>query len=330
MKRNILLNILKEWGLSFQKITHKEVTSRPNDYREILVLDKQWVLRINSVNAMSEERLSELNRLIERYHSIGVYAPAFIKNIKGNYLVSYEDKVFYVSEYADYALASDLRLNPESLFHQKMKHLGILANRYTNYDLMKARSMWSILDLAPLDIDIDEKQENCNTLIALLKELSEPEMAKRIEGFNQANREAIQMVFDDLPRCVYQGDLNDSNILIKDGQFFGLIDFNMAGTEVNINCFLSETAYMLEDEDFLQLNASEILSKILQQQDAALHIILENYALNEIEKRVFENYRNIILISQYPYVCMYSFYLKSKIKSKVLELFDLILKRKES
>ena len=48
---------------------------------------------------------------------------------------------------------------------------------------------------------------------------------------------------------MYQGDLNNSNILIKDNHFYGLIDFNLSGTEVNINCFLAETNRGFDEED---------------------------------------------------------------------------------
>jgi len=47
-----------------------------------------------------------------------------------------------------------------------------------------------------------------------------------------AQAEKIKKVFNELPRCVYQGDLNSSNALHQDGRFAGLIDFNMAGTDV--------------------------------------------------------------------------------------------------
>ncbi len=330
MRKKFYVNILKEYGLSYKKLTHREVTSRLGDYRETLVFDQQWVLRINSLTAMTEERISELNQLIERYRSFGVYAPSFRKTLRGNYIVTAKDKIYYLTEYADYTLASNTQMDRKTIFYQKIEHLGRFASRYTNQELMQTRSMWSILDLAPLDKDVDEKQENCNALISSLREISEEPLAKRIEEFNQKNRDEIQKVFQELPRCVFQGDLNDSNILMKEGEFFGLIDFNMAGTEVNINCFLSEIAPELEEEDLVHLSASEILSKMILEWDEALKVIFKNYSLTPVEQKVFENYRNLILISQYPYVCAYTFYLKGEYRAKVLELLNLIIGREES
>lgn len=327
MKEEIYHGILKEYGLDFKCITYQASTSFENDNRETVVLDNKWVLRGSSSKEMTEERISELSFLIERYCQFGIYAPQFKKTLKGNYIVALSDKNFYVSEYADYPLASDIQINSKSLLYQKIKHLGGFANEFTNQNLMKTRSMWSILDLAPLDKGIDEKQENCNTLCTTLKKFSLDALANQIETYNEKNRNAIQRVFKDLPRCVYQGDLNDTNILMKDNQFYGLIDFNMAGTEVNINCFLAETAYLPEEKDFMFLSATSILDKMVREQDEALKIILENYSLNSIEKSVFENYRNLILMFQYPNVCAYIYYLSGEHRTKIIELIHLMISR---
>ncbi len=141
MRKKLYVNILKEYGLSYKKLTHREVTSRPGDYRETLVFDRQWVLRINSLTAMTEERISELNQLIERYRSFGVYAPSFRKTLRGNYIVTAKDKIYYLTEYADYTLASNTQMDRKTIFYQKIEHLGRFASRYTNQELMQTRSM---------------------------------------------------------------------------------------------------------------------------------------------------------------------------------------------
>ena len=122
-----------------------------------------------------------------------------------------------------------------------MEHLGILAEKYIGVDLSETKSMWSMIDLALLDVDIGEKQENTNMLVDALRKSGYDSLADKVDAFNNMLREKIMVVFDKLPRCVYQGDLNSTNELCKDGHFVGLIDFNMAGTDVNINVFLNET-----------------------------------------------------------------------------------------
>lgn len=185
-----------------------------------------------------------------------------------------------------------------------IEHLGILASKYTDVDLSETRSMWSIIDLAPLDVDIDEKRENTNALTDALRKSGYDELASRVDSFNTMLREKIMAVFGRLPRCVYQGDLNSTNELHKDGHFVGLIDFNMAGTDVNINVFLNETNWFPEEAEFDTLSVPEILSKQDSEQNDALSVILRHYTLNDDEKYALPYYKRIVDMFQYPDVCL--------------------------
>lgn len=324
--KKIVDKILENYDISYQKITDV-IDSSKRDYRLNIILDNKYIVRINEKNVVSEERLSDIERLIERYNEIGVYVPHYIKNKNNKYSVINLDKICYVGEYANLSLASELKLDEVSLTKEAIYHLGILASRFTNVDLIETKSMWSIIDLAPLDEGIDEKQENVNSLIDKLKSIGEGDLANRVSSFNNKNRDKIKTVFSLLPRCVYQGDLNDTNILIKDNHFYGLIDFNMSGTEVNINSFLAETNKNLDEDDLEKYSASELYDVMLNYQNELLELIFENYHLNKEEKEVFENYRNIILISQFPNVCTYIYGIDNGYKEKVLELIKIIIDR---
>lgn len=327
MNKDKIQHILECYEISFETITKQIDSSCEDDYRLNIILDNRYVLRINDKKAITEQRVAAMERLVTRYNAIGIYAPHYLKAKNGFFTIEFEDKICYISEYADYPLASDLNLDENDFRKQVVSHLGVLAKQYTNFDLIKERTAWSIMDLSPLDHGIDEKQENLNSLVVTLREVHEEELAEKMIKFNEENRSAISKVFHSLPRCVFQGDLNDTNLLIKDGSFFGLIDFNLSGTEVNINCFLAETNSELFDDDFKSYSPKELLKKKLLEQDELMQVILKNYKLSEEEKKVYENYRNIILISQYPNVCSYQFFLESKYKEQVIEYLKLILKR---
>ncbi|MDE6584576.1 MAG: hypothetical protein K2K15_04150 [Anaeroplasmataceae bacterium] len=327
MNKDEIQHVLDCYGISFEKITKQIDSSREDDYRLNIVLDNQYVLRVNDKKAITEQRVATMERLVTRYNAIGIYAPHYLKTKNGFFTVEFEDRVCYVSEYADYPLASDLNLDEKFLRKQVVSHLGVLAKQYTDFDLIKERSAWSIIDLSPLDNEIDEKQENLNSLVATLKEQYEEELAEKIIKFNEENRRAISKAFHALPRCVFQGDLNDANLLMKDESFFGIIDFNLSGTEVNINCFLAESNSELLEDDFKNHSPKELLQQKILEQDELMQIILKNYELNTVEKEVYENYRNIILISQYPNVCAYQFFLESEYKDKMIEYLNLILER---
>lgn len=44
-----------------------------------------------------------------------------------------------------------------------------MAAKFSGVDLSETKSMRSIIDLAPLDVDIGQKQENANTLMEALR-----------------------------------------------------------------------------------------------------------------------------------------------------------------
>ncbi len=54
-----------------------------------------------------------------------------------------------------------------------------MAAKYSGVDLSETKSMWSIIDRAPLDVDIDEKQENANTLMEALRKNGLDALAKK-------------------------------------------------------------------------------------------------------------------------------------------------------
>lgn len=300
--------ILAQFGLSGLPVTDFCDTSHQDgDIRWNLMLDHQYVLKINARIGMWEARLQEISRLIARYRAIGLYCPALLPTLQGDLSCTItKDGVectCFVEEYAKYPTfdwdsAQDRR--------DIVEHLGVLAARYTNVDLSPIRSMWSIIDLSPFDKDVDEKQENADALADALRENGFASLADQVNALNERLRSAIQADFADLPRCVYQGDLNSSNELHDNGRFVGLIDFNCSGTDVNINVFACETQWFPEEAAFDALSVEEILQKMEQEQDDTLAVILRHYILNPLETRLFPHYRRIADLFQYPNVCAMS------------------------
>lgn len=327
MEKEELLKILSNYNVRSVN-EYKEIDStNGDDFRLNIIVDKKYVLRINNP-VISEERLESISRLCERYNSIGVLAPQLHKNKDGAYLTSYGKRVCYLSDYLDYQTEDDVENEccHEQVQNEVWKSIGLLSKRYSDYDLSPVNSMWSLIDLAPLDVDVDEKQVNLDTLVNALTEIGEIDMANGVIAFNLINRNKIKGVYKQLPRCVIQGDLNGSNILVKDGHFVGLIDFNMSGTEVNVNHFCAETNGWLCDSDFADKSARQLFDDWISAQNRGLGIILKEYELNELEGSVIENYRNICLISQFPNVMAFLKFLKDD-KAKALQIINLILER---
>ncbi len=317
MEKSEVLGILKEFGIGDYTEKNEIDSSLDEDYRLNIVIDKKYVLRINN-DIITEERLASIDRLVERYREIGVLAPRLYKTMSGSYSIKHGDHICYVSEYLDYSSWRDLESEADDdvIYSEVMKSIGRLANKYTDVDLSPVNSMWSLIDLSPIDVDIDEKQDNLNTLIEGLKDIGEDKLAKEIESFNEETRARIGKVYKNLPRCVIQGDLNASNIMVDKGHFVGLIDFNMAGTEVNVNNFCCETNCGWFAEDFDSKDADRLYDDWVKEQNDWLEVILSEYTLNDLEKSVIDDYRRICRISMYPNVMNYlGFFEKDKEKT---------------
>lgn len=164
-------------------------------------------------------------------------------------------------------------------------------------------------------------QENINLLCDALNDKA---LSKRIRFLNDQARNHIKKYFDLLPRCVFQGDLNPTNILVDDNNTFkGIIDFNMFGTEVNINCFLNESMYYFEDDDFKLYSVSELIERINNIQGKLMSRILEYYQLNDVEIAVYDDYRFIINIGFYPNVMLMVRTLQES-EQKVVEFLTMV------
>ena len=326
MEKEVILSIIKQYGIA-DYVEKKEIdSSNDDDFRLNIILDKKYVLRING-DVITEERLASIDRLAERYRAIGLKAPRLYKSCEGNYLTKYKEYICYISEYIDLPSLEDeeKEVDAKSVYKEVWTSVGEFASIFSGVDLSEVNSMWSIIDLAPLDVDVDEKQENLDMLEEELRNIGEDSLADEVVAFNNITRERIKKVYKQLPRCVIQGDLNESNILVKNGHFAGLIDFNMAGTEVNINQFCCETNEEITSEEFFEKEACQLYDDWVRRQQDALDVILSRYTLNDLEKSAIDDYRKICRISMYPNVLDFMDFLQLD-KEKTKELIRLIIR----
>lgn len=309
-----------------------DTSKSESDKRFNYKINNEYFLKINNSTAITEDFLQNISTLISKYRKIGVYCPSLIKNKTGNLAYYYKKDniqyICYIEECSSYPIYNSKNNTIDYTFRKNVvRHIGKLAQQFSNTDLSKFKSMWSLIELGPFDIDKDEKQENLDTLVSTLKENQFHDLANKLVLINQQLRKHIETYIQQLPRCVYQGDLNDTNILVDaKGEFKGIIDFNMFGTEVNINCFLNETMYYIEKSDFDKLTAQEIFSKMNKEQNLLLSEILVSYNLNNLELHAIKYYKKIIYLSFYPNVVLWnSLISKKQYVDKVLELINIIL-----
>lgn len=312
-----------------------ETSKGENDRRFNYEINGDYFLKITNSKAINERVLEDISRLIERYNSIGIYAPSLVKIKEENYsLIIEKDKINYICYLEDKAIYPTFQKYKGIDYNFKKKwleHLGVLASKFSNYDLSESKSMWSIIELTDYNDKVDEKEENFEELIKALKDNGFLQTANSLIMKNDETRKIIRNNMKELPRCVYQGDLNPSNILVDaNSNFKGLIDFNMFGTEININCFLNETMYFMTIEDFDNLSGKEIFFKIKEIQENLLSAITKHYQMNDHEIAMLGHYRKIIYSSFYPNVVLMIKLLEKGIHTeKIIDFLNLIYTTKE-
>lgn len=333
---NQVLDLLQQFQIhNAEKVEFVDSSQGEDDIRHNYIIDKKYVLRLNSAKVMTEERLTELNTLIERYRSFGMKAPLFLKAENGSFVVEQDGNNCYLSEYLNLPLAEDVKFRcREDLIRQRLVFISRFAQTFKNVDLVETVSMFSIFDLAPYDklsgLDIDEKQENLNQLVADLTQAGYVELAQKVNAKNEELRRQLKPIYKELPRCVFQGDENFSNLCVDENdRIVGLFDFNMSGTEVIAN-YLANNAFMghfcYEDEILDKHTPEEVLQILLGAFLRSTVLIREHYSFTEQEFSAYLLYGKIAMISAYWNASTFGEYLKQeKYKDKIAAIIELIL-----
>ena len=328
-RADILIELSKFGIGSANTIQLIDTTHDARDVRLNYIIDKKWVLRFCNAPDMAEKRMGELNRLIGRYRAMGFLCPAFIADDNGNYLHPWKHFLCYLSEYIDRPLASDMELNDEEqLTFQVAGNVALFAETYRDVDLSETMGMYSLFELSPFDIPngMDEKQDNFNKLIRLLRNEEEDDLAVRLEIRHTDIRCKLKAVFRELPRCVFQGDENFSNVLIDDAQHFvGFIDFNLAGTEVIINQLVNLAGFDYDEKQTNPEGAKARLDFAIRYFHDQISRMLRIYHATEKERQAMIWYAWIVMVAQWPNFCFFKKAIHDGVlKNEILELLSLI------
>ena len=140
--------------------------------------------------------------------------------------------------------------------------------------------MYSLFDLSPFDKaeGIDEKQQNFNSLCGSLRGIGETALAERLEKTHALIRGKLKAVYKALPRCVFQADENLSNVLVdREHHLAGLIDFNLAGTDVCVNLIANNADFNLDIFHDRPIDAAQTLETALENYRRNAQMMLSEY-----------------------------------------------------
>ena len=234
-----------------------------------------------------------------------------------------------MSEFIDLPLADDIELNDEEqLVFQVEESVARFAETYRDVDLSETMGMYSLFDLSPFDIPngVDEKQDNFNQLLRLLRNEEEDDLADRLKARHADIRRKLKAVYRELPRCVFQGDENFSNVLIDDAQHFvGFIDFNLAGTEVIVNQLVNLVGFDYDEKQVNPEGAEARLEFAIHYFQDRISRMLQVYHATEKELRALIWYAWIVMVAQWPTFCFFKHAIQEgALKKEICELLSLI------
>lgn len=314
-----LLEIMSEYGINaINEFLVKDSSHGEEDIRHNYIIDNCYVLRVNSAAVMTEERISELNSLIQAYNDFGIVSPLYIRAKNGRFTKCYEGNTVYLSEYLDMKIADDsIEENPdckEDLKIQRLIMISRFAEEYKNRMKSNSYSMYSIFDLSPYDIPygIDEKEQNLNELCSDLEKMGEKTLAEKLLRENKRVREILFPLYQKLPHCVFQGDENFSNVCVNEhNKIAGLFDFNMSGMDINAN-YLANSAFtgrfVLDEDVFENHGAKWAFGEIIDSFDKSTELIREYYNFTDLELKAYYLYAKIYMFSSYANASAFQFF----------------------
>lgn len=299
-----------------------------DDIRWNYIVDRRYVLRFCNAPDMTEARMEDLNRLIDRYREFGLRCPAFLKTEDGRFFLPWGPFSVYLSEYIDLPLGEEAGEEEQNALRgEVVRSVARFMERCKNVDLIPTMGMYSLFELSPFDVPlgIDEKQQNMDGILKTLREIGEGSLAKQLEQKNEAIRAHLLSVYKTLPRCVTQGDENLSNVLVDGGHVAGLIDFNLAGTDVCVNLIANNADFEPDIFHDRPIDAEQTLKDALVRYRRNAGMMLSEYHATEEERAALPYYAWIALASQYPYACAYADRVKKEAcRESTLALLGLI------
>ena len=288
--------------ISIKKI---DTSHSENDKRYVFITyyeDKTEVaIKIVKNTFTTPERIMGWKTTCEHYNNIGIYCPKIVLNQNGNYydfiVSNNESFIVYAEEINKHMFIDDFVISPkyEKYRDALIESIGIVASNSTiSVPWVSAQCLYDVFDV---EDECDENFENgtfiYNTIINdfpqysnLMNEIWDIYLHKRID---------FESIYRSLPKAVFQGDLTSSNIILNaNGNFEGLIDFNLSGTEPILSYILCECGrpmttndcellanhdFLAECDDYLNYNLALIKNKY---QFTADEIYAYNLAYNTI------------------------------------------------
>lgn len=300
--------------LSGKILSVKEIDTShcETDKRFVYIIDtalgEHIVVKLSNNSFTTPERIGAWRQLINFYNDIGIYAPKIICDKNGcicsEYIENNDKYTVYAEEKKIYKATDEygIAANDNSLYLEDMVKASAKVARQST-QLPGWKTAWCLYDKFSADDDTDETyywQHEFYTLV--LNEMPMfRERAERIWRRFLELYKAFESQYQALPQAFFQGDEGGLNTLLDENKkYVGVLDFNLAGAEINLNYFFREFCRIpIRKSEILNLNDKDLLSRKDRDMRVRLDTVKKYYSFSEAEKAAFPIYYKVV----YPLEC---------------------------
>jgi len=247
---------------SVETVTTLDLCRGDDDFRKVCIADdgsRKIAIKHTANSFTDAERISGWIRLMDAYRSLGICCPRAVPNLHGELIhVTCENGRNYYTYAEEFAVYETAEHIPEDEWKDSdgnpvwlpdmLRTLGRVAA--ARLDTVDWPSAYCLLEPYSPPDTTDEGTE-CALLFAGYVKEHLPAFHERTQALLDLfyrNKECLRQIYHTLPTSCFQGDLNDSNILLDENhRFAGLIDFNLCGREPILNYTVREALWGISD-----------------------------------------------------------------------------------
>ena len=321
------------------------------DFRKVYIVtdgQKRFVIKHCSNEFTNFEKINGWFRLAASYNELGIYCPACFPTLSGelvyHYAENHRDYYVYAEEYAQFLTVTQIgreNLNDETgqpiYLAALMRSIGKVAAAH--FDFINWPSQFCLLEAH--SYGTTDETTLAATRFSEQLHSAWPAFSGRMENilklFFDLQAELKEVYFQ-LPVSCFQGDLNDSNILLtQDHQFAGIIDFNVCGREPALNYIIREALMHVEDSVLFDKDGNELYFYSNELEAVRIRSFMKNigyisesYSFSDLEKSAFALVFRYISSFWWEQVCALKQCSNDKNKvGKILDWIELQLTRKD-
>ena len=285
-------------GSNVLEIETKNTSRGEADYRITLFVrwpGRRIVIKLTDNDFTTPERVEGWAKTAAEYHRAGYYCPQMLRNLDGDYskTISFNGRkvLVYGEEFAEYRTAdqfepSEIKRDGEYIFlDDVIRSIGLIGSRHLQ-TVNFPSGMCIFEKFCPSDICVEVMEHSLDFKRAA--ESFSPEQKSKFEKIwakFMANRNALEKKYPQLPTSVFQADLNETNVLLDgEGQFKGLLDFNLSGRDSVLNYLFRQLMMLCRFGRKELLYSSIENDKAIESFLSKLTVAAQTYSFSETEK----------------------------------------------